>query len=435
MKRALNILPERLTSEVSRLRHALSSAWLVTRESIRTFQLHHAFETAATLSYYALLSLIPLLLLTVFTLSRIVVTSHQALTEIDALSSRFAPDLGQFLLTEVRTLSEQRAWTGISLIALFWLVTPFASTWRAAFDRAFSATQSVTFLRAKLRDLLGTFVILVLFLLVVLGKIAEGTLRSRLAIEIPLSIGRWSFVGAFLLTVLGLMILYAVFGPARPRWAPLAAGALTAATLLFVLRPAFSAFLRFNPNYGFAFGSLKAVFVLIMWGYWSFAVLLFGVEIVSNARRRDTVLLGEVLDPAISRAPSSTLVRKFLRWFEPGQTIFQLGESGETMYVVRSGEVHLKRAGRSLATIAPGGYFGEMTMLIENPRTATAEAGGAGAELIEIQRRNFDLILRENPRIVESMLREFAIRLRDSESTGADLSNSATLSEEEGKKG
>ena len=62
--------------------------------------------------------------------------------------------------------------------------------------------------------------------------------------------------------------------------------------------------------------------------------------------------------------------------------------------------------------LGEGGYFGEMSMLLDAPRTATAEGGPDGAELVEVARGNFDVLLRENPEIVQRLLRELADRLR-----------------------
>jgi len=59
-----------------------------------------------------------------------------------------------------------------------------------------------------------------------------------------------------------------------------------------------------------------------------------------------------------------------------------------------------------------GEYFGEMAMLLEAPRTATAQAGPEGARLATIERGNFELILRENPHIVRGLLKEMADRLK-----------------------
>ena len=52
-------------------------------------------------------------------------------------------------------------------------------------------------------------------------------------------------------------------------------------------------------------------------------------------------------------------------------------------------------------------------MLINTPRTATARATEEGTALIVIARNNFDTILRDNPTIGQSILREMAQRLKD----------------------
>jgi CRP-like cAMP-binding protein len=52
-------------------------------------------------------------------------------------------------------------------------------------------------------------------------------------------------------------------------------------------------------------------------------------------------------------------------------------------------------------------------MLLDAPRTATAQAGPEGALLANIERSNFDVILRENPRIVLELLKEMADRLKE----------------------
>lgn len=398
-------------------------------------------ESAATLSFYALLAMIPLFLLAVILLSRFLLASDEALTVVGAFSTRLMPELGEAVLGEVRALSGQRVWTSVSLFVLLGLIMPFASICRAALGRLVISRSPPTFLQTKLRDGLGTLTVLGLFL----GAILVGLLRSRLVAWLGIVWdGSEPVLVAFAapsLLFFGLVLFYAVFMPVRIRPAHLAAGALVATLLLRVFQPAFGAFLRFNPNYGFAFGSLKAFFVVIMWSYWGFCAILLGAEVVANVRRRDAVLLRNLLDPTGPGA-SSTLVRKFLRPFGPGEVIFREDEPGQVMYVIRAGEVVLLRSGRLLHTLGAGDFFGEMSMLLDAPRSATAEAGVNGAELIEIARENFDLILRENPNVVEALLRQMARRLHQANEwliaqTAAPgsgenrLSNSARVSEEE----
>ena len=60
--------------------------------------------------------------------------------------------------------------------------------------------------------------------------------------------------------------------------------------------------------------------------------------------------------------------------FEEGQTIFEKGSRGETMYVILSGGVAIVDGDRILATMEQGEMFGEMALVTQSPRTADARA-------------------------------------------------------------
>jgi small-conductance mechanosensitive channel/CRP-like cAMP-binding protein len=66
------------------------------------------------------------------------------------------------------------------------------------------------------------------------------------------------------------------------------------------------------------------------------------------------------------------------RTYGDGEAIVRQGDPGDSMYVVRSGAVAVViEPGRAeVATIRPGGYFGEMSLLTGEPRTATVLAKG-----------------------------------------------------------
>jgi CRP/FNR family transcriptional regulator, cyclic AMP receptor protein len=61
--------------------------------------------------------------------------------------------------------------------------------------------------------------------------------------------------------------------------------------------------------------------------------------------------------------------------FQPGQVIFEAGEIGKEMYVVRTGTVMLRSGGRTLEEVGPGGVIGEMALIDSSPRSAQAVAG------------------------------------------------------------
>jgi CRP-like cAMP-binding protein len=75
-------------------------------------------------------------------------------------------------------------------------------------------------------------------------------------------------------------------------------------------------------------------------------------------------------------------------------TILQQGQEGERFYVVRSGAVDIEREGRHVATLQEGDAFGEISLLLSVPVTATARAAPA-AELLALDGEDFrDLLVR-----------------------------------------
>ncbi|MCX6996723.1 MAG: cyclic nucleotide-binding domain-containing protein, partial [Kiritimatiellaeota bacterium] len=182
---------------------------------------------------------------------------------------------------------------------------------------------------------------------------------------------------------------------------------------LAVMRPLFELLLRFNPSYGYAFGSLKAIFLLIIWVYYTFAALLFGAEVMAAAWRRETLVLRGLFGETGARdGVAAGLLDRFAQELPAGRVIFREGDPDGAMFYLLSGAVALTKNGQALRTMQAGEYFGEMSMLLGLPRTATATVAGAAARVVPINRGNFDTILRENPGVVKKILKEMALRLK-----------------------
>lgn len=66
----------------------------------------------------------------------------------------------------------------------------------------------------------------------------------------------------------------------------------------------------------------------------------------------------------------------YRREYAPGEVVFRQGEPGVGMYVIEHGAVAitLEPTGRLLTTLADGDFFGEIALLNETPRSATATA-------------------------------------------------------------
>jgi CRP-like cAMP-binding protein len=75
-----------------------------------------------------------------------------------------------------------------------------------------------------------------------------------------------------------------------------------------------------------------------------------------------------------------------------GELVFEQGDPGNALYVVESGEVEIFRTKHEkeirLAVLGPEEYFGEMSLLLEKPRNASARAKG-DVELKVVDKKDF----------------------------------------------
>lgn len=78
--------------------------------------------------------------------------------------------------------------------------------------------------------------------------------------------------------------------------------------------------------------------------------------------------------------------------FKPGQTIFEQGEEGDAMYIVRCGEVIVKKDGLEISRCSNGEYFGERALLSNDKRAATVLTSG-NVTCLKIDRSAFNLLL------------------------------------------
>lgn len=401
------------TGPRSGLRETASVVLLVGREALAAFSKNGNLNSAATLAYYGFLSLMPLLLVAVIVLSVVMHSSQTVLDAVGGLMSQLFPSFSESILGDLLAVSRRKVWGLVSVLVLLWSVTPFVGAIRACMARTFRTESALNFFKAKMYDMAAVLSILLLFLLLVAGKIVYSLRPVDLAQAGPLA-GAIKSVGLFLVVSVVLGFFYVAFSPVRLCRSHLVAGVVTSAVLLGIIRPLFGLVLRFNPDYGFAFGSLKAVFLLIIWVYYTFAVILLGAEVIATARRKEALMLRGLFLSGAKRGGAVLPHRfdRFVRCLDDAEVLFSEGEPGREMFYVLSGSIELTRKGRRLATASPGGYFGEMSMLLDAPRTATATAAARDTRLVAISRDNFDTILAENPEIVQSILKEMAQRLQ-----------------------
>jgi len=94
-----------------------------------------------------------------------------------------------------------------------------------------------------------------------------------------------------------------------------------------------------------------------------------------------------------------------------GTVVFEEGAPAASMYVVRRGQVAIRLGNLTLETIAEGGFLGEMALVDDRTRSATAVAI-EDCELVPIDERRFLFLIRETPFFALAVMRTMARRLR-----------------------
>jgi small-conductance mechanosensitive channel/CRP-like cAMP-binding protein len=110
-----------------------------------------------------------------------------------------------------------------------------------------------------------------------------------------------------------------------------------------------------------------------------------------------------------------------------GETMVKQGADGQSMFVILSGavSVQLEPSRKEVARIQPGGYFGEMSLLTGEPRTATVLAVG-DVSVVEIGADLFRRIAAEHPEAIERIAMAAATRRVGLEQTRAATAGPVT---------
>ena len=94
-----------------------------------------------------------------------------------------------------------------------------------------------------------------------------------------------------------------------------------------------------------------------------------------------------------------------------GTLIIDQGQMGREAFVVLDGQVTVKRGGRKITSLGPGGIVGELSLLDHGPRTATVVCD-TDCTLFVIDQRHFRAVLEQYPSIAMKLLATLAANIR-----------------------
>ena len=99
--------------------------------------------------------------------------------------------------------------------------------------------------------------------------------------------------------------------------------------------------------------------------------------------------------------------------FSSGEIIFEQGQPGEVMYLIKDGKVDIKRGDKVVNALGAGDIFGEMALIDNEPRSATAIAR-TDCMLLPVNEERFLFFVQKTPYFSLYLMKVLADRLRGS---------------------
>ncbi len=149
-----------------------------------------------------------------------------------------------------------------------------------------------------------------------------------------------------------------------------------------------------------------------------FALMMMAVMV--NRLRQNIARKGGVAAPSAAVERHSVFNKKELAALAEeitpvvateGKVIMKAGDTGVFMYIVQAGHVAISMQDKVIERIGPGGVFGEMAMVDNASRSASAIAQDA-CTLMMVKRDDFLALVKSKPEFGASILRTIAERIR-----------------------
>jgi membrane protein len=269
----------------------VSRAWHVVKHSVVSFYDDQGTHHAAALTYYALMSLFPTLLLAVSLLGLLgefPATYEAIIHHLRKVvpATTLAP-LDTAVRAALKSKGTAAAGLVIAVVTALYGTTGYLEAARRALNVVFHARRGRSFVRRKLIDVASTFVLMMLVLTTLLLMFAGGGIaREALGSEAASvwRIARWP--GAFTGALLAFSFIYYVTPDVqhRPlRW--IAPGALAGVALWLAASAAFSSYLANFKSFNVTYGTFAAAIILLVWLWLTNVALLFGAEVNAEIER------------------------------------------------------------------------------------------------------------------------------------------------------
>jgi membrane protein len=273
--------------------------WHIFADSVKNYKSNGDVNQAAAMALYAILSAIPLFILTIIA-ARYFFSSYPNISEdiINAIRG-FHPYFSEKLLAQLGQIERKKhllGWAGV--LGLVGLSSMIFNSMETALNIIFRSRKKRNYFVSKLLALsmiptgwiIGSASLVISYTAALLVKqsveIAEGLNISLGAISGALL----RYAVPYLITVFFFYFAYRIIPADRIRSSVVLGGSALFALLMEIAKQLFTWYLSNYTRYNIIFGSLGTIIILVIWAFYVALIFLFCAELMSSYQRRDIIL-------------------------------------------------------------------------------------------------------------------------------------------------
>lgn len=358
---------------------------------------HRFLSLCATTSFYFLFTLIPFVILIFLILSKWVSNSDIIFAELQIITSSLLPEISEKIMLQVKKFTESSQSLGwFWFIILFLAASPLANSLRKNFLIIFNKKNKRKFYINKFIDITILLTVIFLFFSYIFVSKYLVNLAGLFHSLIPISEKSVMllFFSSICLIVF-VAIFYQIMTPEKklPK-SLLLIGAALSCFILISLHEMFEFIMSMSQSYGIFYGSMRNLFISLIWLFLNIAGFLIGIELIAFIFNIEIYKFRSLF-----LQPSKHLFKNFFQSriirFQKNDVLFRHDMQSAFVYFIIDGQIKTKINGHE-RLFHNNQYFGELSVINNTKRLGEAIVVSDWAKIIKIPNSTFKKLLGED---------------------------------------
>lgn len=288
----------------------------VLKKTFREFTSDQCTDIAASLTYYAVLSIFPALL-AITSLLGVFGQGKPAIAALLGIVKDVAPgDTVDIIKGPLQQFASSPA-AGFALVSgivlAIWSASGYVGAFSRAMNRIYEIEEGRPFWKLRGTQLVVTVIAIVLVLVIAVILVVSGPITDAVgnalgvgaALKLTWSIVKWPVLALAVILVIAVLY-YATPNAKQPKFRWMSVGAAVALIVLVIASVGFGLYVTNFSNYDRAYGSFAGIIIFLLWIWIANLALLFGAELDAELERGRELQAGIAAEKDIKLPPRDT---------------------------------------------------------------------------------------------------------------------------------